>query len=89
MDAETDFEALLVQIKAELHSAGHLNSGTISDHGATVVVSADLPAGWVGVIDSQGFKAFGPASDILGLVRNYVRWARDNADRPGYSWWHE
>jgi hypothetical protein len=90
MTAESDFAGVVAQIKAELQSVGRLLPGAIPGRGVDVIVCSELPAGWLGISDSDGRQAFGPASEILIMVQNYVRRVREEGERsinqPGSLW---
>ena len=73
MDAEKDFDRILFQIKAELSSVGRLDPGPKPRRGINVIVSAELPAGWLGISDNERGQAFGPAKEMLQMVQSYVR----------------
>jgi hypothetical protein len=73
MATENEFDRLVAQIKAELISVGRLNPGHAPGQGVTLIMSPELPAGWIGVGDDQGRQAFGPAGDILTIIKSYVQ----------------
>jgi hypothetical protein len=73
MSAQADFDSMVARIKAELNSVGRLNPGPIPRQGVTVITSPDLTPGWIGISDDEGRRAFGPASEILSMIRSYVR----------------
>ena len=82
MSTESDFSALVAQIKSELNSVGLLISGATPGPGVSVIISSELPTGWLGITDNEGRKAFGPAAEILIMVQNYVRGVREENSLP-------
>ncbi len=72
MNMSGEFASTIAQIEAKLDSVGHLKSRRGVGKGISLVFSTDLLAGWFGIRDDQGSWAFGPASDILKHVQNYV-----------------
>ena len=81
MTANSDFADVVAQIKAELSSVGRLVQGSTPGQGIAVIISPDLQAGWVGISNTDGSKAFGPAAEMLSLVQSYVRRVREDEKR--------
>jgi hypothetical protein len=72
MGIGTDFDKVLGKINEELRSASRLRHGARLGHGVEVITGPALIPGWIGVIYDDGRQAFGPASEILVLVKSYV-----------------
>jgi hypothetical protein len=78
MGIGTDFDKVLGKINEELRSASRLCPSAGPGRGAEIITGPALIPGWIGIIYDDGRQAFGPASEILALVKSYVHKLLEN-----------